>query len=126
MNGGDSKTLTWNSGILKGINYQSGHLTILTEGLYYVYCHLHFHIQNCTDKDEELKSSLYVNGKLIHTVLYTIIRIHNCSTKIFRDQHFNLQIDLNVSDNVSVQTSHAHWLNTDYIPDSNLFGAFKL
>ncbi|XP_053329997.1 tumor necrosis factor ligand superfamily member 8 [Spea bombifrons] len=127
--GGNSKTLKWNrDGILKGIKYQNGHLTIVTEGLYYVYCHLHFVIKNCLEEEEDLKTGLNVNGKMVHTVLHTLIKEHNCSTnyKIFRDQHFSLQIELNVSDNISIQTSHAHWINKDQLTDNNLFGAFML
>ncbi|XP_075040810.1 tumor necrosis factor ligand superfamily member 8 [Mixophyes fleayi] len=121
-----STTLLWrNDSLLHGIKYQDGNLTILTEGLYFVNCHLHFVIKDCLINDEDLRTSLILNGRPVHEMLHTL-RKSNTSCKIFRDQHFSLQIDLNVSDNVSIQTNHANWLNEEQLADNIVFGAFKL
>ncbi|XP_053551449.1 tumor necrosis factor ligand superfamily member 8 [Bombina bombina] len=125
----NSSTVLWNKdGILKGIDYENGNFTIQTQGLYFVYCHLHFNINNCSDEDQDLWTKLNVNGKEKYQVLYTVAKQQDCNIrhKNFRDQHLNLQINLQVSDNVSVETSHIHYLNRNYLAQSNLFGAFLL
>ncbi|XP_063792991.1 tumor necrosis factor ligand superfamily member 8 [Pseudophryne corroboree] len=122
-----SSTLLWKKNSpLHGIKYQDGNLTILTKGLYFVNCHLHFAIKDCLKKEEDLRTSLIVNGRPVHEMLYTLWKNSTSCSKIFRDQHFSLQIELNVFDNVSIQTNHADWLNGGLLADSIVFGAFLL
>ncbi|XP_031747974.1 tumor necrosis factor ligand superfamily member 8 isoform X2 [Xenopus tropicalis] len=110
---------------LNGMKYQNGNLTILTKGLYYIYCHLHFIIEECFDY-EDLHMILNVNNKPRHQVFHTIIQQSNCTVRMYRDQYLGLQLYLNAYDNVSIETNHVTWLNRNYLPDDILFGAFKL
>ncbi|MEE6523460.1 hypothetical protein FKM82_022381 [Ascaphus truei] len=123
----DSTTLLWHEdGILNGIKYKNGSLTVATEGLYYVYCHLQFTIKQCMKEEAELVTKLSVNGLEKHQVMHTMCRQENCTSKIYRDQHLNLQLELKTSDNVSIQSTHLDFLNKEQLAQSNLFGIFML
>ncbi|KAG8447668.1 hypothetical protein GDO86_014976 [Hymenochirus boettgeri] len=126
-NNQELRTLLWNvKKNLRGMMYQNGSLTAETEGLYYIYCHLHFIIESCCEDAEDLQTILNVNGNAMHNVLSTVTQPTDSNSKIYRDQYLSLQLFLNVNDSISIQTSHVSWLNVKFIPDANLFGAFKL
>ncbi|XP_040181024.1 tumor necrosis factor ligand superfamily member 8 [Rana temporaria] len=131
---GTSSTLLWkNDRSSKGMKYQDGKLTILTKGLYFVNCQLQFVVRECLEKNEDLRTNLVLNGKEEHLTMQTLPRQNNTKPnetnpcKMFTNQHFSLQIKLNVDDNISVHTSHPHWLSDDGLSvDSSVFGAFKI
>ncbi|XP_041428441.1 tumor necrosis factor ligand superfamily member 8-like [Xenopus laevis] len=122
-----NQTVLWQENVkLKNMKYQNGSLIILTKGLYYIYCHLHFMIEECFEDYEDLQTILNVNNKPRHQAYHTIIQQSNCTIRVYRDQYLGLQVYLNAYDNVSIQTNHVKWLNRNYLPDDSLFGAFKL
>ncbi|XP_068104048.1 tumor necrosis factor ligand superfamily member 8 [Hyperolius riggenbachi] len=125
-----SRTLLWESKhkhSIHGIKYNNGNLTISTDGLYFIHCHLHFYINEYLKKNEDLVTELNVNGRVEHMVMHSVLNSSQ-PILIYRDQYLSLHIDLKVADNVSITTSHALWLNsnTDAIARSNVFEALKL
>ncbi|XP_073456785.1 tumor necrosis factor ligand superfamily member 8 isoform X2 [Aquarana catesbeiana] len=129
-----SSTLLWkNDRSSKGMKYQDGNLTILTKGLYFVNCQLQFVVRDCLEKNEDLRTYLVLNGKEEHLTMQTLRRQNDTKPnetnpcKMFTNQHFSLQIKLKDYDNISVRTSHPHWLSDDGLSvDSSVFGAFMI
>ncbi|XP_056395600.1 tumor necrosis factor ligand superfamily member 8 isoform X2 [Hyla sarda] len=122
-----SQTVMWKKGnLIAGMRYQDGNLTILSHGLYFINCQLHFLINNCSEMDGDLHTKLYVNNNIAHQVLNTVLSTNTSGCKIYKDQHFSLHIELNASDNVSVQTNFPEFLNEDFLADSFVFEVFKL
>nr|DBA21683.1 TPA: hypothetical protein GDO54_018285 [Pyxicephalus adspersus] len=126
-----SNTILWKADqSMKGMNYQDGKLTILTQGLYFIHCQLHFVVKECLKKKQDLTSQLNLNGKILYLSIQTVQKPENETNacKMYTNQHLSLQTELNVNDNISVHTSHAQWLNDDsgYSVDSFVFGAFMI
>ncbi|KAM5146572.1 tumor necrosis factor ligand superfamily member 8 [Mantella aurantiaca] len=125
-----SSSLLWRSdGPGQGMTYQDGKLTILTKGLYFIHCQLHFYVNECLKRDEDVTTRLALNGRDVHQSIQTVQKQDRNSSecRIYTNQHLSLQIQLDAYDNVSVRTSHAHWLNDNGLTaDSIVFGAFRI
>ncbi|XP_040261972.1 tumor necrosis factor ligand superfamily member 8 [Bufo bufo] len=124
----NSDLILWKEGSLRnGMKYQDGNLTILSKGLYFINCRLHFIINKCLEThDFDLYTKLVLNGIAVYEVLTTVLPTNSSYCRIYKDQHLSLHIELNPSDNLSVHTRHPEWLNEEHLAESILFEAFKI
>ncbi|XP_029816410.1 tumor necrosis factor ligand superfamily member 8 [Manacus vitellinus] len=120
--GNSSKLSLVQKGICEDIQCRNEELVIKEQGVYLIYCHLNFHLPNCSKSPTDLKIELLVNDRVDRQTLSTWCESERCQGKAFKTL-FQLHLThLKVEDRISVALNHPQFLNEDSLPNENVLG----
>ncbi|NXM00483.1 TNFL8 factor, partial [Tyrannus savana] len=120
-----SKLSLVEKGICEDIECKSKELVIKERGVYLIYCHLNFHLPNCSKSPTDLKIELLVNDKVDRQTLSTWCEAETCQGKAFKTL-FQLHLThLKEEDRISVALNHPQFLNEDSLPNENVLGVLQ-
>ncbi|NWT01482.1 TNFL8 factor, partial [Mionectes macconnelli] len=120
-----SKLSLVEKGICEDIQCKSEELVIKEQGVYLIYCHLNFHLPNCSKSPTDLKIEFLVNDRVDRQTLSTWCEAETCQGKAFKTL-FQLHLThLNVKDRIAVALNHPQFLNQDSLPNENVLGVLR-
>ncbi|NXM36032.1 TNFL8 factor, partial [Oxyruncus cristatus] len=120
-----SKLSLVEKGICEDIQCESKELVIKEQGVYLIYCHLNFHLPNCSNSPTDLKMELLVNDRVDRQTLSTWCESETCQGKAFKTLLQLHLTHLNVKDRISVALNHPQFLNEDSLPNENVLGVLR-
>ncbi|XP_054854066.1 tumor necrosis factor ligand superfamily member 8 [Eublepharis macularius] len=117
--------LRWiKDGILHNIEYNDGNLVIQQPGLYFIYCHLHFFINNCPDKTSDLKLEILVNETSKKQTLLTLCSCEKTSNGTYHNLFQVLLMELKKGYRIAVKVTPFKYVDTVVLSSNNVLGVF--
>ncbi|KAJ6654576.1 hypothetical protein lerEdw1_006729 [Lerista edwardsae] len=118
--------LRWNTdGILHNMWFHNESLTVQLPGLYFVYCHLHFHVTTCNEKPLHQKLELFVNNISMKHTTRNLCDPRNPTENVYQDLFQVLLVELEADDQIVVKIHPFEHLDVALSAKNNVLGAFK-
>ncbi|XP_066467001.1 tumor necrosis factor ligand superfamily member 8 [Tiliqua scincoides] len=118
--------LRWNKeGILYNMWFNNESLTVQLPGLYFVYCHLHFYVRECSDKSRIQSLELLVNNISMKHTTRSLCDPTKSTRNIYEDLFQVLLVELKRGDQIVVRIDPFAYVDVALSPKNNVLGAFK-